>query len=203
MNDEKISSEALEDKENESVSDNNDRPPVDPHNKLYTVITLLIFAVIYGGFQYLKANFTLETAYYDNSINEQQAEVFLSEIGMDELPEGAELKYVRMHRNFDNDAVYIALSVNEDFESFDENADEYVRYEYARAEEGLRYTVYPMGDMNADYVYGNSYVSIENPGNSCLVYEEEDESYTALYRVCDYSVAVSESFKDSEKINVK
>ena len=52
--------------ENLPAVDNEDegRPPVDPKNKLYTVISLLIFAVLYAGWYFIKDNFTLTYALY-------------------------------------------------------------------------------------------------------------------------------------------
>ena len=57
-------------------------------------------------------------------------------------------------------------------------------------------------DMNADFVYGDSYVCIDNPMKSCLIYEGDDGTY-ALFRTDDCDPSVKTAFKDGVKIPVK
>ncbi len=99
--------------DNGGVSENADtdgdedegRPPVDPNNKLYTVISLLIFAVGYFGFHYIADNFSLESAYFIEAPAGDEAAAFAREIGWEYLPEGSEFLYARLHKNFDDNAL--------------------------------------------------------------------------------------------------
>ena len=172
--------------ENLPAVDNEDegRPPVDPKNKLYTVISLLIFAVLYAGWYFIKDNFTLTYALYADSLTESQMAQVMNELELTELPEGAELSYARMHRNFDSDTLYAEFRLPDGFT------------------EDERFTVYPTPDMNADFVYGDSYVCIDNPMKSCLIYEGDDGTY-ALFRTDDCDPSVKTAFKDGVKIPVK
>lgn len=65
MNDE-IKNDELPSEENAQDTENDEdtRPPVDPKNKLYTFISLLIFAVLYIGWQIIKANVYFSSALY-------------------------------------------------------------------------------------------------------------------------------------------
>ncbi len=187
--------------ENEQTAVEESRPPVDPKNKLYTVISLLIFAVLYTGMEFLKANFTLSYALYDDMPSAENLTVILREIGMEQLPEGYSFRYARLHNNFDSNTLYIALSLPEDTEEPSE-IEEYIPYSFGNIVEDERFTVYPDADMTAEYVYGNSYVCMDDPMESCLVYEDED-GYTAVFRVNDYDSKIKSALSEGVKISVK
>lgn len=199
-----------ENKENTSpaAEEGNDedegRPPVDPNNKLYTFLSLLIFAVCYTAYQLIKQNFTLAYAVYENDPTEECAKTVYNEvIGTEELPEGCELQYIRMHRNFDSGLLYVAVSLPYgDEEEIYELAEKYIPYQFGDGAEDERFAVYPYPDMTADYVYGNSYVSIDNPADSCIIYEDY-EGFTAVFRSTDYDRRVREALSDSTRIKVK
>lgn len=178
-----------------------DRPPVDPHNKLYTVLSLLIFAVLYVGVQFFKQNFTLAYALYDDAPTPENQTVILREIGMDTLPEGFELQYARLHRNFDGNTLYIAVSLPEELSDTEGFAEKYIPYEYGDVVTDERFTIYPDPDMTADYVYGDSYVCVDNPMKSCLIYED-GSGYTAVFRTDEYDPRVRAVLKDGVKISV-
>ncbi len=178
------------------------RPPVDPKNKLYTVISLLIFAVLYAGWYFIKDNFTLTYALYADSLTESQMAQVMNELELSELPEGAELSYARMHRNFDSDTLYAEFRLPDGFTEDEDFAEALIPYEYGNVAEDERFTVYPTPDMNADFVYGDSYVCIDNPMKSCLIYEGDDGTY-ALFRTDDCDPSVKTAFKDGVKIPVK
>lgn len=186
------------------AADNDDegRPPVDPKNKLYTVISLLIFAVLYAGWYFIKENFTIAYALYADTLSEAQMTQVMNELELSKLPEGAELSYVRLHRNFDSDTLYAEFRLPDGFTENDDFAQELIPYEYGNIAEDERFTVYPTPDMNADFVYGNSYVCIDDPLKSCLIYEGDDGTY-ALFRTDDYDPAVKAAFRDGTKIPVK
>ena len=173
--------------ENLPAVDNEDegRPPVDPKNKLYTVISLLIFAVLYAGWYFIKDNFTLTYALYANSLTESQMAQVMNELELTELPEGAELSYARMHRNFDSDTLYAEFRLPDGFTEDEDFAEVLIPYEYGNVAEDERFTVYPTPDMNADFVYGG------------------DDGTYALFRTDDCDPSVKTAFKDGVKIPVK
>lgn len=197
---EKTSAEAAESAEDEG------RPPVDPKNKLYTVISLLIFAVGYVGIQLLKENFTLTYALYDNMPAANDLTCILREIDMDEMPEEYHFRYARLHKNFDDNALYISVALPSDAESMEEAsayAERIIPYDYGNVVEDECFTVYPYADMNADYVYGNCYVCVDDPKKSCLVYEDENGGYTAMFRTHDYDSKIPSALGGGEKIKIK
>ena len=103
--------------ENLPVVDKEDegRPPVDPKNKLYTVISLLIFAVLYAGWYFIKDNFTLTYALYADSLTESQMAQVMNELELSELPvlpllleqPVAEIATIAAHAN----AIYLDLFI--------------------------------------------------------------------------------------------
>ncbi len=188
----------------ENSSENNDegRPPADPKNKLYTVISLLIFAVLYVGWYFIKDNFVFTYALYTENLNQEQLLIIERELQA-EIPEGAELQFARLHRNFDSDMLYAAFLLPEGIEENENFADEMIPYQYGNVVRDERFTVYPYADMTADYVYGDSYVCIDNPLRSCLIYKEDGNHY-ALFRTNEYDrSAVADSFENAVKIPLR
>lgn len=199
--------EDMEKTEETTAEENEDegRPPVDPNNKLYTFLSLLIFAVIYTAYQLISQNISLSYAVYEDDPSEASINAVLDAVGAEQLPEGCELQYMRMHRNFDGDTIYVSVSLPDDDEDsldLDELAAKYIPYRYGDGASDERFAVYPYADMTADYVYGNSYISVEDPSDSCIVFQDGD-GYTAVFRTTKYDAHVRESFKDGIRINVK
>lgn len=191
----------------EETAPDEGRPPVDPHNKLYTFLSLLIFAVLYVGVQFFKANFTLSYALYSDIPDRGSLVSVLSEIGISEVPEGCEFEYARMHKNFDSDLLYVSFALPEeivDIEEAEEFAEGLVPYEYGNIAEDERFTLYPDPDMNALYVYGSSIVCIDDPLKRCIVYEDEDSGrYKAVFLTNDYDKGIAVVLSEGVKINVK
>jgi len=194
----KMKDETLPDVEN----DDDSRPPVDPKNKLYTVISLLIFAVLYVGWYFIKENITFTYALYADSLNETQTEQILNELEITQLPEGTKLSFARLHKNFDSNILYAQFLLPDGFTEDEGFAEALIPYEYGNVAEDERFTIYPTPDMTADYVYGDSYVCIDDPFKSCLIYESDGETY-ALFRTDDYDSSIKDAFKDGIKIPVK
>lgn len=186
---------------NTASADENDdegRPPVDPNNKLYTVLSLLIFAVLYIGWNYLKSSVSFTYALYENDPSESCMAIVLREIDMDGLPDGFEVDYLRLNRGFDENAFYISLQLPEDMS--EEDFLSYIPYEYGNIIEDERFNIYPHDDMDAHYVFGNCYVCVEDPKKSCLIYEE-DGRLNARFRTADYSEEVPLAMKEGVKLN--
>lgn len=182
----------------EDENDDEGRPPVDPNNKLYTVLSLLIFAVVYIGWNYLKSSVSFTYALYEDEPSESCMAIVLREIRMDELPDGFQVDYLRLNRGFDEDAFYISLLLPEDMS--EEDFLSYIPYEYGNVIEDERFSVYPHEDMDAHYVFGNCYVCIEDPQKSCLIYEENGVLY-ARFRTADYSEKIPLAMKEGVKLN--
>ncbi len=187
---------------NALVGEEEQRPPVDPHNKLYTVISLLIFAVVYFGGGYIKDNFTMTYAMYADSWSDADKTILLREIGMDKLPEGVEAEYARLHRLNGGDTLYIALSVSAELAESESFPDCIIPYEYGNVIYDERFTVYPSADMTADYVYGDLYVCTDDPAESCLIYDNGD-GCTAVFTTDDFDGKVKSTFGKGVKIPVK
>ncbi|MDE6594301.1 MAG: hypothetical protein K2K57_14710 [Oscillospiraceae bacterium] len=174
--------------ENADTDEDEGRPPVDPKNKLYTVISLLIFAVGYFGYHYIADNFSLESAYFIEAPAGDEAAAFVREIGWEYLPEGSEFLYARLHKNFDDNALYCAFLLPEAIED-PSDFEEYIPFDWAGPVSDERFTIYPEDNMIPDYVYGDSYVYREDPKIRCLIYKENDR-YTAVFRTTDYGGGV-------------
>ncbi len=193
----------------EAPEEEDTRPPVDPHNKLYTFLSLLIFAVLYLGWQIFRANFALTYSLYGDSLSfgEGALNTVLSETGLTDaggsLPDGFEFEYARLQRNrFDNNNLYVALLLPEEIEAADDFAEMYIPFEYGNVSEDERVTLYPDPDLSAYYVYANRYVSIDDPMKSFIVYKSSDR-FTAVYKSSDYSDNISGAFKEAQKISDK
>lgn len=175
------------------------RPPVDPKNKLYTVISLLIFAVIYVGGEYVKDNFTLRYALFCDSFTSAEETAITEEVfGDTEIPPGTSLKFARYHRNFDRDCFYAAFEVPEEYfeDGTEKFAEERLPYAVGDPEEDVRLTVFSRPDNVPDFVYGDSYVCIDDPKKSCMIYGGED-GFTAVFQAAGYEGAGVDILRES------
>lgn len=186
-----------------SETENNEdsRPPVDPKNKLYTFLSLLIFAVLYIVWQLIKSNVYFSYALYADDFSEEERAAVVGEISMPQGFEGAELRYARLHRNFDGNSFYAAFFIN-DISEYEELPDTLITFPYGDPEYDSRLTVYPDPDVIPDYVYGNSYVSTDDPGVRCMIYSENN-GYTAVFRIADYTGNIRNRVDNWEKIPVR
>ncbi len=186
----------------ETENEDEGRPPVDPKNKMYTVISLLIFAVGYFLIGYVKDNITLAYALYNDNPSDEAVQMIASELKAENISAECELEYIRLHHNFDNNTLYAAFSVIDDSEEIEQAAEKYIPYDYGDSHRDIRLTVYPYNDMVPQYVYGDKFVSIDDPSDSCFIYETA-EGYTALFMSDDYSSDVYNAFEGIEKIKIK
>lgn len=198
-------------KTNENTSQENEpelnedgvpRPVPDPKNKLYVVISLLIFAVLYFGWNLLKENITFSYSMYLDSFSAEAEERVLAQMGLERLPDGAELDYARFHSNFGSDCFYAAVTLSEEFAGSEDFPDGLISFEYGDVVYDSRFTVYPEAEPKADYIYGDCYVCIDDPSEYFVIYEEND-SYTAVYSTKDISREAESIFDGCEKIPMK
>lgn len=194
----------MEDKEKndltEDQAEDEGRPPVDPNNKLYTFLSLLIFAVVYIGWQLVKDEFSMVYVLHNSAPSDGCTQIVLREIGMDVFPEDMKVDYFRVSRGFDDNALYISLVLPEEYDD-SEDAESIIPYEYGNIVHDERFTIYDEESMDADFVYGDSYVCVEDPKKSVLIYEENDR-LVALFRTVDYSSEIVPAMKEGTKINV-
>ena len=181
--------------ENEEAPDEG-RPPVDPNNKLYTFISLLIFAVIYFGGGFIKDSLTLTKTLYSDKLSEADIAAVSSEMTelfgqWDKAPD-----YVRLHKNFDGNSLYIGFTMPHNEDDTDEIA---MPFPCGYPESDIRLTVYPEADAVPDYVYGDRYVCTDDPRITCMVYEEDDY-VKAVFRIADYSGSMERRITSWEKI---
>lgn len=202
MNDE-IKNDELPSEENAQDTENDEdtRPPVDPKNKLYTFISLLIFAVLYIGWQIIKANVYFSSALYADDFSEEEKAAVISEIPLSQEIGGAELRYARLHQNFDGNSFYAAVFLP-DISEYEELSEAVLTFPYGDPEYDSHLTVYPDADIIPDYVYGDSYVSTDDPRVSCMIYGEGD-GYVAVFRIADYSGNIKNRVEDWEKFPVR
>lgn len=202
MNDEiKNDDITSEEKPAQTENDEDTRPPVDPKNKLYTFLSLLIFAVLYIGWQLIKANVYFSCAFYSDDFSDAERAAVIDEIPLSQEIEGAELRYARLHRNFDGNSFYAAVFLP-DVSEYEELADMVIEFPYGDPEFDSRQTVYPDADIIPDYVYGDTYVSTDDPKVSCMIYGEGD-GYVAVFRIADYSGNIKNRVDDWEMIPVR
>lgn len=202
MSDE-IKNEPLPPEDGAEVHDEDEgRPPVDPKNKLYTFLSLLIFAVLYVGWQLIKGNIYFSYALYSDALTPEEQAAVICEIPMLSPPEGAELLYARLHRNFDGNSFYAAFSLPEGMADDEEFPESFIPFPFGDPEKDIRMTVYPHEGVVPDYVYGDCYVNIGDPKMSCMIYEDGD-SYTAVFRISGYSGDIGRRLDSWEKTPVK
>lgn len=189
-----------------AASEDEGRPPVDPHNKLYTVISLLIFAVLYFGWGYVKDNFTFRYSLFCDELTAESSAVITEEIFENSTPpEEITLKFARYNKNFDRDSLYAAFELPESYfeDGTEDFAEKYLPFIAGDPEIDVRLTVFSRPDNVPDYVYGDSYVSIDDPNQSCMIYEQ-DGSYMAVFRLSGYDgIIISILRENGVKIPVR
>ena len=158
--------------EEENAGTEDDRPPRDPNNGLYTFLSLLIFAVCYAGYRLIGQNISLVYALHENSPAPQLIQQTAAQFGMDELPAGTEIDYIRLHHNFDDDRLYFSLSLPEDISAQD-MADTLLPFESGDPITDSRIMLFPEADTVPMYVYADIYVNNSEPCMSAVFYEDE------------------------------
>ena len=175
-------------------AEQDDRPPRDPNARLYTFLSLLIFAVCYIGWRLISQNIILSYALYEDTPSPELMENALSQAGLSGIPEGWELEYIRLHSGFDNDRLYICLS-SEDDDIY--SAPDMLPFDCGDPSEEMRFSVMPRADMEQRAVFGRMYTDISDPFRSCVIYEDGD--IYALFCTSDYDKSIAKLF-EGEKI---
>lgn len=195
---EKINEDTAENEVNdiEIVSDGPIHEPKQNYI-IYTVISILLFAVLYSCWKFLVPklfrDYTISVS--GSSFSAEQLEIVKSytEIDCDNISEAV------FSRTNGRASVVIYYENIEDTQDFAENR---INFEYGDPEEDVRSEIYPYGNSVPEYVYGERYVNIGDPGISCLIYEYDDDFY-AKYRSTNVSTEITALFSGTEKVYSK
>lgn len=191
---EKINEEISEDiaEGSETVSEGPIHEPKQNY-VIYTVISIMLFVVLYSCWKFVVPKIFRDYTMSVNgdSLTAEQLETLRksTEIDCDNISEA-----VFQHTN-GKTSVIIYYNNIENEEDFTENC---INFEYGDPEEDVRSEIYPYGNGVPEYVYGNRYVNIQDPGVSCLVYEYDGNFY-AKYRSSDVNTEITAIFSGAEK----
>ena len=203
MSDEIKNGDMTPEEESPELNDEGEpRPPVDPKNKLYTFLSLLIFAVLYIGWYLIKENLYFSYALHADTFTPEERAAVISEIPQLAVPEEADLSFARLHKAFDGNSLYIAVSVPAELQEDEEFPESIIPFPVGDPERDIRLAVYNEADDVPDYFYGDRYVNIGDPRITCFVYAEND-SCTAVFRIAEYSGDIARRIDCWEKIPIK
>lgn len=175
------------------------RPAPDPKNKLYTVISLLIFAVIYIAVSVIKNNISFSYMQYLDSFTPWAETALLDEMDIEALPESAVIEYARLHKSYGDSVFYVSVLLPDSFCTQEDFPDPIIGFSYGDVVEDSRFTVYPEPDTTPDYIYGDCYVCIDDPDRYVIIYEDS-EGVHSVYRCADPDSSAKELFSKCEKL---
>lgn len=182
--------------ENTKQNDNELERHIEPrrNNVIYTVISVMIFALIYGIWQFAQAKLFRDYSMlvYGDELTEEQLEITanFANISWDKID------YIRLDRIGGKNSAVICFRETGEPEDF---ADAAIMYEYGDIAEDIRVEIYPHGNNIPEYVYADSYVDIEDPARYCLIYSYNEE-YFAEYHSDNVSSEFAALFMNAEKI---
>lgn len=172
-------------------------PVHDPHNKLYTVLSLLIFAVCYISYRLIAANVTLTYALHCDAPADELQTAVCAEMGIDSLPDGWDVEYIRLHKGFDSDRLYLSIIYGEDEPDAPEDA---IPFPHGDPSDEQRYSVYPDDNMRDTAVFGQMYTNSADPFENAVIYERDD-GYHILFSTSSYDSGIRGKFPaECEKI---
>ncbi|MGN1304720.1 MAG: hypothetical protein ACI4YB_06760 [Oscillospiraceae bacterium] len=160
---------------------------------IYTIISILLFAVLYTGVQFAKhAMFRDYTITVDGgSITAEQSEAIKEYTGFD-FENIEQLILTRENNAFSAEILYNTgeySSFAEDFENYAEDDSDGEN----------RLAVYPYGNSVPEYVYSRFFVNADAPDMRCYIYEYGGSNYLKL---CfdDIPESIKIIFSEHEKI---
>lgn len=167
-----------ENKQKDTVID--DPVPEEEYHKepkinyiIYTIVSILIFAVLYIGFQFAKQVLLRDyTVTVDgNSISSEQLEEIKGYTKFDF--EGIEhLILIKENNDFSAEILY---NIG-DYSDFAEDHENYIE----DLDGENRLAVYPYGNSVPEYVYSRCFVNADSPDMRCYVYEYSGSNYLKL-----------------------
>ena len=160
---------------------------------IYTIISILLFAVSYTGVQIAKhALFRDYTITVDgSSITSEQAESIKKYTNLD-FENIEQLILTRENNAFSAEILYNTG----DYTSF---AEDYENYAEDDSDGEKRLAVYPYGNSVPEYVYSRYFVNADAPDMRCYVYEYGGENYLKL-TFEDIPDSIKHIFSEHEKI---
>lgn len=160
---------------------------------IYTIISILLFAVSYTGVQIAKhALFRDYTITVDgSSITSEQAESIKKYTNFD-FENIEQLILTRENNAFSAEILYNTG----DYTNF---AEDYENYAEDDSDGENRLAVYPYGNSVPEYVYSRYFVNIDAPDMRCYVYEYCGENYLKL-TFEDIPDSIKQIFSEHEKI---
>lgn len=160
---------------------------------IYTIISILLFAVSYTGVQIAKhALFRDYTITVDgSSITSEQAESIKKYTNLD----FENIEQLILTR--ENNAFFAEILYNTgDYTSFAEDHENYAEDD---SDGENRLAVYPYGNSVPEYVYSRYFVNADAPDMRCYVYEYGGENYLKL-TFEDIPDSIKQIFSEHEKI---
>lgn len=159
---------------------------------IYTIISILLFAVLYTGVQIAKhALFRDYTITVDgNSITSEQAESIKKYTNFD-FENIEQLILTRENNDFSAEILYNTG----DYTSFAEDHENYAEDD---SDGENRLAVYPYGNSVPEYVYSRYFVNADAPDMHCYVYEYDGENYLKL-TFGDIPDSIKQIFSGHEK----
>lgn len=160
---------------------------------IYTIISILLFAVSYTGVQIAKhALFRDYTITVDgSSITSEQAESIKKYTNLD-FENIEQLILTRENNSFFAEILYNTG----DYTSFAEDHENYAEDD---SDGENRLAVYPYGNSVPEYVYSRYFVNADAPDMRCYVYEYGGENYLKL-TFEDIPDSIKQIFSEHEKI---
>lgn len=141
----------------------------------YTIISILLFAVLYAGVQFAKnmifRDYTITVK--GNDITPEQFDIIREYTEFD----FENIEQMILTRENNNISVEFLYNTG-DYDSF---ADDYENYAEAEDGEDYRIAIYPYGNSVPEYVYSRYFVNSDAPEMYCYVYEYSGYNYVKLY----------------------
>lgn len=185
----------IEDTEQTDISEERERH-VEPrrNNVIYTVISVLIFALLYGVWHFaqnkLFRDYSMTVS--GDKLSEEQLDIAadFSGISWDKVD------HIRLDKTNGKTSAVICFRETGAPEDF---ADMAIMYEYGDIAEDIRTEIYPYGNGVPEYVFADSYVNIDDPSRYCLVYSYNGEDF-AEYHSDTVSSEFAALFMGAEKV---
>lgn len=177
-------------------STSEDGPVHEPKQNyvIYTIISVLLFALLYGSWQFISSRLSrdYEMTVNADSFTESQLDVLrnYTEINSESIDK------ITLSRVQNHISIRVYYENIGDAEKFISDA---IKFEYGNEETDVRTEIYPYGNSVPEYVYANRYVNIENPSAECLVYEYNDSCY-AEFHSTEVDSEISALFSGAEKV---
>lgn len=141
---------------------------------IYTIISILLFAVLYTGFQFAKhallRDYTIKVD--GNSVSAEQLEDIKDYTNF----EFENIEQLILTRENNSLSAEILYNIG-DYSNFSEDYENYAEDD---SDGENRLAVYPYGNSVPEYVYSRYFVNADVPDMRCYIYEYGGENYLKL-----------------------